>query len=453
MSLPSSFQYFISSMAGQFERTPIRIIPDGNVSPAMNSSLQVTFPNDAIIDLNTLSMVATLKSSNAIDADATIVVPNSALLFRQKMWSLNGNIVAGAGNNHHGQVYEALRRCSVGTDFARSHADEYARVELCDKDGKFQGSEALTVAGKRIHIDEWGTLQDSPNGSSFDTSIYGVLRLHLQLAGENIMMCIQNTGIAADQALGWELANVEFRVDVLKAPSVYDDLILQRLQSGMTVDTCFPDIVSQISANNANVRFNVSSQSLNYLGFAPLMSEYLLPTRIQGATAGAATAVSSQYGPNYSRYRLQNTANAVPAIDSTAETYYLQINGKSYPAWGNNAMVDGVTQTKETFCGQDVNGRNLLFAGLVQPDGTVGRDVTYRRENFLRENAIIVHRLCVDEAHKSPMRMMSGINTAGQNAQLALNTQGWSTSDYVLLFGATTTTLSASAGQAVAVTY
>ena len=450
MSLPSSFQYFVSSMAGAFERTPIRIVPDGNVSPAMNSSLQVTFPSDAILDLTTLSMVATLKSSNAVDAGATIVVPNASSLFRQVQWSLNGNIVAGGSNNHYGQVREALRRCSVGTDFARAHADQYNRVELCDVDGKFQGSEALTAAGKRIHIDEFGTLQHSINAPSFDTSIFGVLRLHLQLAGNNIMMCLENSGVT--QTLGWEFANVEFRVDVLKSPEVYDQIILQRLQSGMSIDTCFPDIVSQISANNANIRFNVSSQSLNYLGFAPLMSEYLSPTRLD-ATSLAVGATDSKYGPYYTTYRLQNASNAVPSYDSTAETYYLQINGKSYPAWGNNAMVDGVTQTLDTFTGKDVNGQNLLFAGLIQPDGTVGRAVTYRRENFLSENAIIVHRLCIDEPHNSPQRMMTGINTAGQNAQIALNTQGWSTSDYVLLFGATTTVLSASAGQAVAVTY
>ena len=450
MSLPSSFQYFVSSMAGQFERTPIKVIPDGNVSPAMNSSLQVTFPSDAILDLDSLYMVATLKSSNAIDAGATIVVPNTSSLFRSVQWSLNGNVISGAGNQNWGQVYEALRRCSAGTDYARSRADEYQRVPICDSDGKFQGSEALTVAGHRIHIQDFGALQRSPNASAFDTSVYGTLRLHLHLAGSNILMCLENTGVT--QTLGWELASVEFRVDTLKAPQVYDELIMARLQEGGTIDTCFPDIVSQISASDANVRFNVSAQSLNYLGWCPLPSEYNLPTRLD-ATALAVAAADSVYGPYYTSYKLQNTGNNIPTVDSTAETYFWNVNGKILPAHGANPCIDGVMATKDTFCGKDVNGQNLLFAGLRQPDGTVGRFVTYRRENFLEENCIIVHKTCIDEAHANAQRMMTGINSSGNNAQIQLNTVGLSTTDYILLFAATTTVLSASAGQQVAVTY
>lgn len=450
MSLPSAFQYFVSSMAGAFERTPIRIIPDANSNPKSSSTLSVTFPNDAIIDLDSLYMVATIKSSHAIDAGATVVVPSTASLFSSVHYQLNGNTVSGAGNQHWGQVYEALRRCSAGTDYDRSRADEYQRIPMCDSDGKFQGSEALTVAGHRIHVQHFGGLQLSVNGAAFDTSIFGTLRLQLNLSGDNILMCLQNAGVT--QTLGWELANVEFRVDVLKAPAVYDELVMARLQEGGTIDTCFPDIVSQISANNANVRFNVSSQSLNYLGFASLASEYLSPTRLT-ATDLAVTGPNSKYGPDYYRFKLQNTANNVPGVDSTAETYYFQVNGKSYPAWGQNAVIDGLQATKDTFCGKDVNGQNLLFKGIRQADGTVGLTVTYRRENFLEENCIVVHKLCIDEAHTNPQRMMTGINTAGSNAQIALNTQGWSTSDYVLLFGGTTTVLSASAGQQVAVTY
>lgn len=449
MSLPSAFQYFVSSMAGQFERTPIKVIPDGNVSPAMNSSLSVSFPSDAILDLDSLYMVATLKSSNAV-ANAQIVVPNTSSLFRSVQWSLNGNVISGAGNQNWGQVYEALRRCGAGTDYARSRCDEYARVPVCDADGKFQGSEELSVAGRRIHIQDFAGLQKSPNAGAFDTSIYGTLRLHLHLAGANILMALENT--LNSQALGWELASVEFRVDTLKAPQVYDELIMARLQEGGTIDTCFPDFVSVVAGSDSNIRFNVSSQSLNYLGWCPVPSEYLQATRLQ-ATLGVVDAGDTKYGAEYTRFKLQNTGNNIPAVDSTAETYFWNVNGKILPAHGANPVVDGVMATKDCFCGKDVNGQNLLFAGLRQPDGTTGRNITYRRENFLEENCIIVHKTCIDEAHNNASRMMTGMNTSGSNAQIQLNLQGLSTSDYVLLFGATTTILSASAGQQVAVTY
>lgn len=444
------FQYFVNSLGAGIERNSVRIVPDNGESASNNSSITFTLPSDAVVDLNSLQFTATLKTKNAVASTASVAVPQSHSLFRSVQWSLNGNVVCGNNNQNFGQVYEAFRRVTTDQADAESRMSEYTDVPRPDSDGKFQASKGLDATGHRIQHNDFHGLQRSPNAGAWDTSVMGQTRLHLYLESDRIMLYALDS---STQNVEWELASVEMRCDVLRVPPAIDDILAARLAEGGSLDTCFPEIYAQVSSSDANIRASIATNSLDLLMWAPLASEYLTATSV-ASTSGVVAANVTPYGPNYNRFKLQNTSNAVPGIDSTSEKYNFVINGRTYPAAGATPVVQGLEFTKDCFS-KGVGEHNLIFQGLFDADGsTLTRSLSYQRENALANNTIVAHKLCLTApAHETTERALTGMNTLGASATISLQTQGLSTSDYILIIGQTSAVLSAAAGQMVSVQY
>ena len=448
--LPPAFSYYINALGAGIERNSVRIVPDNGETASNNSSITFTLPSDAVVDLNSLQFTATIKTKNAVAGTASVSVPQAHSLFRSVQWSLNGNVVCGNNNQNFGQVYEALRRCTTDQADAESRMSEYADVPRPDSDGKFQASKGLDATGHRIQHNDFHGLQRSPNAGAWDTSVMGNTRLHLYLESDRIMLYALDS---STQNVEWELASVEMRCDVLRVPPAIDDILAARLAEGGTLDTCFPEIYAQVSSSDANVRCSIASNSLDMIGFAPLASEYLSATSV-ASTSGVVAASATPYGPNYNRFKLQNTSNAVPAIDRTSAKYNFVLHGRTYPASGATPVVQGLEFTKDCFS-KGVGEHNLIFQGLFDADGsTLTRSLSYMRENAFANNTLVFHKLCLTApAHETAERTLTGMNTQGQSASIQLQTQGFSTSDYLLIIGQTSAVLSAGAGQMVSVQY
>lgn len=448
--LPPAFSYYVSALGAGIERNSVRIQADNGETAGNNSSITFTLPTEAVVDLNSLQFTATLKTKNAVAATASVACPASHFLFRSCQFSLNGSIIAGQNCQNFGQVYEALRRATTSQQDAESRMSEYTDVPRPDTDGKFQASKSLDATGQRIQFNDVMGLQRSPNAGAWDTSIFGVTRLHLYLESDRIMLYALDS---STQNVEWELANIELRVDTLRVPPAIDDIVAARLASGASLDTVFPEIYSQVSSSDSNVRCSIAANSLDFIGWCPLQSEYLTATAVD-ASLNVVAAADTPYGPNYARFKLQNTSNAVPAVNSTAEQYNFVINGRSYPASGKLPVIQGIEFTKDCFS-KGVGEQNLLFQGLFGADGsTLTRSLSYMRENVLANNCVVVHKLCLTApAHETAERALTGLSTQGASASIQLQTQGLSTSDYVLIMGQASSVLSAMAGQQVSVQY
>ena len=447
--LPPAFSYYVNALGAGVDRNSVRIVPDNGETASNNSSITFTLPSEAIIDLNSLQLTATIRTKNAVAATSSVACPQSHSVFRAIQFSLNGQVISGNNNQNFGQVYEAMRRLTTDQADAESRMSEYTDVPRPDSDGKFQASKALDATGQRIQFNDFMGLQRCPNAGAWDTSIFGQTRIHLYLESDRIMLAANDSG---NQNVEWELANLEMRVDVLKVPAAIDDIFAARLAEG-TMDTCFPEIYAQVSSSDANIRCSIASNSLDMIGWAPLASEYLTKTEVS-STSGVVAANATPYGPNYNRFKLQNTSNAVPAVNSTAEKYNFVIGGRTYPGSGATPVVQGVEFSKDCFS-KGVGEHNLLFQGLFDADGsTLTRSLSYERENLLANNTLVFHKLCLTApAHETAERALTGYNTQGASSQIQLQTQGLSTTDYILVMGQTSAVLSAAAGQQVQVQY
>ena len=191
MSLPSSYSYFINSLQGVSRRT-LRMVPDGSTTAKLNQSINVSLPNDSIVDLTSLYMVANFRYQNAsANTNAIRYVPQPHTLIKSSQFSLNNSVVSGSKNQHYGQIYEAMRRCTTGNDHANSRLQSYFNTPCCNLIGgstsKIFGSGNERVASnnvaRQIILKEFGGLQTSCNAANMDSSIVGNIRLRLDLQG------------------------------------------------------------------------------------------------------------------------------------------------------------------------------------------------------------------------------------------------------------------------------
>lgn len=481
MSLPSSYSYFINSLQGVSRRT-LRMVPDGSTTAKLNQSINVSLPNDSIVDLTSLYMVANFKYQNASSNTNVIrYVPQPHTLVKSCQFSLNNSVVSGAKNQHFGQVYEAMRRCTSGNDHANSRCASYLNTPCANLIGastsKIFGSGnercASNTVARNIILKEFGGLQTSCNAPNMDSSIVGNIRLRLDLQGTAPVLMQSDEASADAGALDWQLDEIEFYVDVIQfADQTYDLIMSQMLQQG-SLAIPFNEITSAKPLVNTNIRFNASARSLDALGFVCLRSDEDTATHVQ-TTSGAFEASDFAVGltPNHVRFQCRTSAGAdnnaqANMSDSCDRTYYWNVNGSIMPASGQENMNESSRYTIQTYCGDDVNCQNLLFqdysnANLVQASGSALTQPAsvapinnegakqYRRVNFLDNNAIVVHPLAFAPAAESDSRTLSGLNTLGSSSQIQLNLTNFNTADKVLIFAQSSSVLEIGPGQQVA---
>lgn len=454
--LPPAFSYYVNALGAGIERNSVRLVPDNGESAGSNSSITFTLPDNAVIDLNSLQFTAKIALKNAVAANTYVAVPQAHLLFRSIQWSLNGNVVSGQSNQSFGQVYEMLRRATTSEDDAFSRLSEYADVPVADSEGLFQASkgwvaETAAGVGKYIQFNDFMGLQRSPNAGAWDTAIAGTTRLHLYLESDRIMSwAAENAG----QNVDWTLSAIEMRVDVLRIPPEIDAIVAQRLASGASLDTCFPEYYAQISSADANIRCSVASNSLDSIMFAPLEPTYLNATRLTSNASGVVAAANQKYGANFTKFNLQDNANADVAVGNENVKYNWTIGGKTYPSSGAMRVEQGLEFTKDCFS-RGVGNHNLLYRGVLNNAGTANQlAISYSRENALRNNTIVAHKLCLTApAHETAERSLTGMNTQGASSTISLQTQNFRAAGYLLIVAQTSAVMSMMAGQQVQLQY
>ncbi len=424
MSLPQSFSYFVNKLAG-VKKNRVRLVPN-NSSTVNSGTGQLIFdlPSDSIVDLDTMSLRGNFIYTNAAANNGIRLVPQSNLLFRSIVWQLNGQSVAGIGSQHQNLLSEVLRRCTSDVNYETAHANEYLQTPtlrfnpIAEHDKQPSGSEiASNSTSQRFHFNQFYGLSRSPNSRSWDTSLWGSTRIVMQV--ENGAICVgQGDAGGTTASYDFQLQNCEMTIDVINFSDPTYDNMMQSILSQGTVSTVFPEYYTQIANYNSNLKFQVSTQSLDYVGFAGLLSSYNNPTVCSADTTNHLVQDADlPYGPNFCRFRLLDSSGAVIGVNDTTTQYYFNINQEVYPKQGPQAITDGADQTIDLFCGRSVNRGNLLWRGL---DNSYGYYI-FTREQFTKQNAIVCVDLTLDgPAHTNAQRLCSGLDTRGQSSQINL---------------------------------
>ena len=496
MSLPSSFSYFVNRMSG-VSRKQVKIQPTNSTTIKNNQSVEWVLPDDSLVDLTTLEMRGNFKFQNASTATNVIrYVPQPHTLFRSQTWSLNGQVVSGNSCQHYGQLYEAVRRASVGLSHDKSCEDEYFSVPIANKFGcvssdtaggqsigtKTEKSASDTQA-RAIKCKAWWGLATSPNSSNWDTSIFGSTRLRIEFMGSEPILAQADTALGSGDG-DWEISDIHMVVDVLSFSDASYDMLMSSLLSeeGSSLLVPFNEYTSQLSLVNNSIKFNVSSQSLDMLGFACLKDTQNAITKV-GTSSGQPYAVLNDSNRNpivashndycYRNASDESMSNKAQLSEACSATFSYQINGEVYPSQGQTALQNGASFTRDLYSAGK-HERNQLYTGYkniiaLKDDGAV-QDANHQdyvsswndnlaqyqaKVNYLSHNCIVAMRLCADlPASQSPQRSLSGKNTLGSSSNITLNLVNFNNNtDNVLMFAQGSAVLEARAGQAVAVQY
>lgn len=456
MSLPHSFQYMVSR-ASQTRRSILKCVPRGSSTVNMNSQINFDLPSDTILDLTTLNFRADFVYQNAPGGTGSArSVPQVHTLFRSRQWALNNQIVGGANDQNFGRVYECLRRCSSSREHANGCQNEYRNVPLVNSSGQYEGSFlGSNSTAQQVCFSDFGSLQHCKNAANMDSALLGNISLILQLAGTEICMGYEDSGTAINY--DWQLQNVELTIEVINfvgADNVYDQIMSEMLSSGETLNIAYPEIYSQIASNNSALKFNVSTQCLDALGFAALRSSYNTATTLD-STGGAVENAQARWCPTFSQFAYDpSSSGTVLGYNDKISTYYWTLNSAQIPQWGEY-VSRGVQHTQDAFAKpNDLNARNLLFYGNWSVDNnTYTLSETVCRENFPLYNAIIVHRLALDGPAWGSGSMLSGVNCQGQSSVINLQQTTVASANSTLLFALTTAVLSVGLGQQISITY
>lgn len=457
MSLPSSLSYAVSRIS-PMKRTAIRMTPQGSRSASYGQQITVEFGagGDAIYDLTTLRMECDFVLTTAVDASAGIWIPDALQTFRRAEFLVGGQSVCGQNNTHFDQVMTAFHRLNGSEAYEKSKLESYRLIQAPNANGQVASPFNASTTKRRFIVDVFGGLQTSRNAASFDTSIFPNLELRLQLNDLKNMVGYAASGIT--NTYDWQLQNIQFVCDTLSfvnpaESQMYDAIVSEMLSQGMPIQTSYDDVVSQIQKSNASLRFNVSSASVEELLWMPLLTDYATP---QTATADqtnqtAVAAAADIYGARAYRFRLRDSAAAVPDYDEAnpSVTWFWRINGANYPTYSASAQ-QGIEGSVNLYMGQDLSERNLLFRGTYDETGSRALGRHFSKLNALDSNCIVAVDLRSEDAGSGAL---SGLNTSSGTSAIELQLNGHEADDYVLLVAKTKTVLSASSDGGISVQY
>ncbi|MAH50038.1 hypothetical protein CMI37_29735 [Candidatus Pacearchaeota archaeon] len=391
--------------------------------------------------------------------------------------------MSGANNQNFAQVYECLRRSSVGNDNSNSRSDEYSDIPCANLIGAAGSAKVVGTGNERAasntvsracKMTQFLGLQTSPNAASWDTSIVGETRVTIQLNGNECALMTSDAASADAGSLDWQLTDCAMHCDVISFSSPEYDMIMSSMLSEGNLLIPYNEITSSKSLLNSSIRFNVASSSLDMIGFALLNADHGSATHL--TTASGASVVSDFGGlsPNQVKFQYRNSSSAAATTlsglsDSVDATYYWTVNGQVHPSSGATQIVNGSNATKDTYAANKSDYNSLFMdycstelhtsigGSLTEPTYPSANSLSfakqYKRVNYLNQNCIVCHRLCLDvPAAESDRRLQSGVNTLGQSSQIILNLTGFNNStDSALLMGQGSAVLTVSAGQQVAV--
>lgn len=444
--LPKELSYFVNKLS-QSSRKTVRLTPQSSQTINRNSQFTIRFPENSIIDLNNFNLRFNFTlTSPTSGGNAVVFVPAAYKLWRQINWRLNGQSVSMQNCSDYNILYHAMKISSVGEDYVNSHKLQGEQLLTGVDDGNqllernvYDDYLTDSVSSRRMICNDWLGLGRCPN--YIDTSIFGTLELIVQTAGNEIMKSQANSGTTPN--VDWQLTDVEATCDCIELPQEYDDVVSAMLSAGQMVEIPFQDVYTTIDASAGSARFNISSQSLDAVLWAPLTDSYNSEENMVSTTGDVGS--NATYESNHFRFRLETASDtAVTLSNANQSTAYWRIQNQVYPSYGETGALDWLQITNDAVLGKDVYGHNLLCVGN---DSTANPE--YRLIYYPTNNCVGFLDLTVSGAGYGGERVMSGLDTRNQSSQIELVMRNFYSGNFVLLAGICTSTVQASAGQVV----
>lgn len=409
MSYPKDLKMFVNKLSG-YSRNTLKITPYRTNAISGGDIITVDFPNSSMLDLNTLTFH--FKGTTTTSAGVASFPRNIEGIISKLIVEINGQTLNSCQSLS--DLYQIMYNLSQGADFKQKRA-------------LYQNSTGGTVVTANtvkqpFKIQHFLGFLGSVKPEVLDTALLGAVRLHITLENANVLVG-GTTGIGGAVAAGpaYQLDDLFFTVDVVSIDDgVYYAAKNSYLANGgifeMPYDNWYSSLFSTGGTYQQSARFSVATQSLDFLCAA------------------------------FPKYRTFGPSN-IPKIENSQYFQYDASGVFDYQFLINNVAIPQYRPKLDDAFSLTLNALNLT------QDTQGGIDALITDRSIWNSNFWVASARLNDTSEPAE-RFISGISTAGTNAQIEFNTTadpnwGSQTCSNCLLFAKTSSILRVGAGKSL----
>ena len=336
--IPKNLSYVVQKMSG-YTRQKVQLVQQNATSVNGGGILQVQLPENAIVDLSTLCMFFTPKTTSPATKYASI---NDAEDIINRVNIRIGSLNITNVDKQYNRLYKLLRKYQMGDKSSvRTVVNAIHKLASAVAVGNDLAANDVEYA-----ITNWIGAINTLSPNCIDTSLFpGPVTLEFVLAGAEALVVSDETV----SGYSYKIENIRFECDIINMPSVYYDAIQARLDPSNPLELPFQNFASFSSSaialtSKPTVNWSYASESIDAIIALALdtTSNVTGAPRVQDTTH-----MNSKHWKSGS------------ALISTVNH---KINGLSYPSYGDQTMTQSFVNTYHNLVGnQDTLGASYAL--------------------------------------------------------------------------------------------
>lgn len=382
---PASLRYIFNRLSG-FSRNRIKMPVLTPTTANPNDILIFEIGPNQKVDLSTLAFHFTVSTGGTGGTTPSVVLPKYTNSLIQNMQvDINGANVMNLENyNHLHYLLSAYtagdKTQGLGTqlEFSRNYTTNATSTVMTNVPLVFRSFLGFLGCGKVI-----------------DTGITGPIRITLRLAPVN---CLITSGTPT--TFSYALSNISMQYDVITlSDGIYDQMIDRRLSSGEPISILYDNYMSYMgqlstTVDQSSIRVPCNSQSLDFI------HSTLIP--------GTALSTLPTLVNETSTYFQKGDATGIFITGSQ-----IQVGQTFIPNFRQVYPSEILLQTINSLVGNDIVGS--IDTPFINP--TIASSITNNALMARYVSSFYLHsvKLSSDSAYEYGQRLISGIDTRGQN--------------------------------------
>ena len=419
---------FGAEVLSNYSRNTFRIEPNSSTSATAGRVIQITLPENSVLDMKSLRMFFNIKTKAGVGAATAIVYgllpANIESIIASIEVYVNGVQVT-QGTNEYNTICKVLKIGAYNQDAQQTNGvlvNHAIQVETLDS---VTPAEIFGTAQKDegengdVCIDNWSNFLGTTATRYLPTDILGSITIRMTLASDAVLSGALASGSTSASALttatvtppSYTVSNPYFTIDSCVLPDAYNELLRRRLMQDEYLPINYKEyytfINSGVTSSSYSNRFALSSGCINALYAVQRLDSH----NIFGATTNLAKSSGSR-----------SPIGAVGAgVEGKFFTYGTFKDGDDF--------VDGTFRFQ--FSINNVNMPQFLATNKYAMSNLafVNNKLTPRAAGILvaSESAFCDAQAVYTCSLSHPdlsMKVMSGLNSRGINSQFYFNAQG-----------------------------
>lgn len=421
---------FGAEVLSNYSRNTFRIEPNSSTTATAGRVIQITLPENSVLDTKSLRMFMNIKTSKGVATgphDVLGLLPaNIESIISSVEVYVNGVQVA-QGSNEYNTICKVLKLGAYNQDAQLSSGVLVNHAKMV---GSLAGTTAsdifgATQAGAGEHgdvcIDNWCNFLGTTATRFIPTDILGSITIKITLASDAVLNGAIAGKSTTDPSLNsmtsnpsYVINNPYFTIDSCVLPDAYNELLRRRLQQDEYLPINYKEYYTFINSGNSSSsysnRFALSSGCINALHAVQRLDTHNVfgPSTDLAPNTGDRSPISALGAGFEGKFFTYKTFKAAADYEDGTFRYQFNINNVAMPQFlaTNKFAMSNLPYVNNKLTPKT---QGILVAGETA---------------FCQGQAVYT---CMLSHPDLSMKVMSGLNSRGINSQFYFNAQGLDT--------------------------